>query len=463
MRLAALTSTVFFLLLAGCDDSEGPGPISGSCAIGSTGSGGDLALSVQGGPVELDQISTVARNTMDLERESPLAPHRLGGARWGSCEAGGVVYVVRSGDSPPLAYREIGAETFEVVAAGASNARPSLFFEADCEPVVITASSGVYSEHRRGGDDWTATTIFDPAVDLPGEDLGQPSHFAADLGRDGRWHLFAHVGQMRPDRLVHGSRAASGGDWTFEVLPAPEATEVADYAVDSSGVIHAVYRATEYPCDPCDVSLYYARLDPSGSWEEDVVQEGVWGPPHDEFCEDATLTIDGDDRPVVAAQFQRRVETGSLISAALRVYIRRGGEFCGEVVVTQSDGYAGSDGTDFTGSNPAVEVDGSGRIHVLFSDLSAWHDSTGSNTISGRVRYAVRSGESWQIFTVIEQPGQTESPSPLIGAGRLNLALSGSNDGAIFAASEWEWSTDSIYNNDSVPVELQGTARTLSW
>jgi hypothetical protein len=450
------------LLLAGCDDDGGSETIPGACDLGGTGQGGDLAVSARGAPIELERLETQAMNTMQLDSESSLGPHRLGGLRWGACESGGAAFVQRGGGSPQLAYLDASAATVEVVAPWSSGSGPSLFFEPDCTPVVIAASSGVYREFRRDGAAWIETIIFDPAVDLPTEGLGQPSPVAADLGRDGRWHLFAHAGMGDDLRLVHGSRgAAAGSGWEFEALPGPEATDIYDYAVDGSGAVHVVYSSTPRPCDPCDVTLYHAELGASGAWARDVVQQGVWGPPYDEFCTDAALTIDSDDRPVVAAQFQRRVETGSLVSAALRVYVRRGAEFCGEVVASESDGYAGSDGSDFTGSIPAVEVDGSGRIHVLFADLSAWHDSHGSNTISGQVRYAVRAGNGWQTFPLVEQPGQTQSPDPLVGVGRLGLALTASGDNAIFAASEWEWSTGSIYNSSEFPLEVRGVVRRI--
>lgn len=87
----------------GCDDDGGPGPIEGSCDMGGTGSGGTLAVTVSGGPIELESRSTAAQNTPQIESESPLCHHRLGSVRWGSCESGGAVFIRRGSGSRALA------------------------------------------------------------------------------------------------------------------------------------------------------------------------------------------------------------------------------------------------------------------------------------------------------------------------------------------------------------------------
>jgi hypothetical protein len=90
-----------------------------------------------------------------------------------------------------------------------------------------------------------------------GEAPDSIQHVGADQGRDGKFHVFAsaHLGEQA--RLVHGSRAATGGaKWTFKALPSLEHSELYDLKVDSRGGIHVVFRNTVLPCDPdCNVDV----------------------------------------------------------------------------------------------------------------------------------------------------------------------------------------------------------------
>ncbi len=466
-RSRLVTSLAFAIAVcavAGCEGKEDE-IRQGTCNWGETGAAGAVSVTLDGAEVELSSRSVLAMNTVEIERESPIGPHRLGGARWGVC-GGGLTFVERGAGAPQLMYADGATGAVEAIATFGSGDGPSLFFDADCAPVIVEASSGSFLEHRLDGGDWTTRVIFDPLSDLPAEGLTWISHVAADLGRDGDWHVFARAGGGGGggERIVHGSRAAEAeADWAFEAIDGPEATQTYDWAVDSTGAFHVVYGNAQYPCDPCDLSLFHGRRNPSGSWAQSTVQLGAWGDPDDQLAVDASLAIDDRDQPVIAAQFQRRVITGSLTSATLRVYSRASTAevFCAEEVVVESDRYAGSDGEGFTGATPAIEIDGLGRLHVLFADLSVWHTSDGANAVAGQLRYALRAGNAWEVYTVARQTGQTESPEPLVGASSLGLALSDDGDGALLVATEWEWATSSIYNMQEMGLEMRALLRSV--
>lgn len=479
LRFLLVFSMIFSLLsLAACDDiedetdgdgdsdadgdSDGDGDGDPQCSWSSTGTGGTLGISIDGERHELETHSTNAMNTLDIEGAGQLAFHRYASARQGDCDAG-VVFVREGADGEELAFLSGATGTAESVASFDRGDAASLFYDDSCQPVIIEAGSGSFVEHQNDGTAWTSTTVLDPDVDLVDEGVDWISHVASELGRDGLWHVFA-LGQGGDEtKLVHGSRSpAAEGSWTFEVLDLPESTDIDDLAVDSAGALHLVYRNTQYPCDPCDLSLYYARRPADGDWSTAVVQPGRWGDPNDELAREATIAVNPEDQPFIAAQFQTRVVTGSLTSTVLRVYGLVGDEFCGEDVAVESDGYAGSDGIEFTGSNPALEIDDTGRLHVLFADLSAWHTSDGANAIPGQLRYAIRAGSTWQVETLIEQPGQTDSNNPLQGMSAPSLALASDGSSAFIAASQWSWSTDSIYNMSELPLELNGFAQAVS-
>ncbi|MBI4821272.1 MAG: hypothetical protein HY791_33740 [Deltaproteobacteria bacterium] len=445
----------YVLVLLGCGSTGGPettGPIPGTCELGATGSG-SAAISSTGDPTELASVSSTAQNTDLIDQLSPVGRPPLGAVRARPCGVLGTVLVRRLQASSELAYTSDGVleKIGDTIRAG----RPALLFDGLCRPLVLDlAREGLVEHVRTGEGTWTSTTV------LPMPATGYDPR-SAELGRDGKLHALAHSGAL----LIHGVRdPAEGALWTFTNAPQPPgATTVFEYSVDSKGRVHAVYTKTRFPCfETCDLSLNHALLEGT-SWVETVLERGVWGPPLDELAVDPSLAIDASDRPVVAAQFRTRVETGSLQSASLRVYTIRGSEVCAESVITESDGYAGSDGTNFTGSRPLVELDGTGRIFVVFSDMSAWHDSMGQNLMAGQIRSAVRSDESWTLGRLVTQAGQSQSRRPLVfgeGAG-LTIAADGSS-GALVTV-EGEWDNDSVYNVESSPVAIRVLRRELGF
>jgi hypothetical protein len=200
------------------------------------------------------------------------------------------------------------------------------------------------------------------------------------------------------------------------------------------------------------VTLYHARLQ-AGAWVGDVVQPGTWGPPLDLYAAEPSLAFDALERPVIAGHFLRRVETGSIDSSELRVFLGGAATFCNEAAVTANDGYVGGDGTKYTGADPAVALDRAGRVHVLFLDQAKWHDGQGyENEIRGQLRYAVNGGGAWSVSRLVSQPGQSASPNPLIGYRAPQFVLSADGTRIVVVAVETSWATNSIYNPQAVPA-----------
>ena len=346
----------------------------------------------------------------------------------------------------------------EVVTTGSFDA--SLLFDDACTPIVVRgkSSTGYVSWERTGPGTWESVPL---ATDLEaelGRVLESMAHRWAGRSSDGTLHVLGKATVSSGSMLVHGHRsAAAGSDWSFDLRPAPEATEIQQLAVGPEGAIHAVFQTTEYPCDPCNLDLYYGRLDPgTDTWDTSTVQAGMWGPPHDEEAVDPSLAIDANGDAWIAAAFERRAVTGSVTSAELRLYGTNPDQWCSEVPMTTSDSYAGSDGGAFTGARPQLRIDGHGRKHIVFSDVSQWHDDQNwANAIVGQVRYAVRTSDEWSVETLLSQDGQTVSPQPLIGVSVTRLLPS--EDGTSFrvVATKTSWDTDSIYNDADMPLALE--------
>ncbi len=420
--LFTLTACLCLLGAAACDEEtpDGGNP-PGGCGFSGGGTDGTVAVTA-GTPVTLDALDGKAQNTTDHAENVPLAAAARGALRWGACGTAGLLLWKRT---KYLSKRDLlyvdpvkggKPEVVETGATGAHNA--ALFFDAGCTAVMLRATSSGYEEHTRGaGGAWTKAS-----VDLSKLGVKSVSHKAGLVSGDGTWHVFARTG----DGVIHGKRAAKAGSaWNFTKLPALTATMRYAYHADAKGV-YVLYRNTAYPCDPCNVDVHLATLKTGAtSWTTEVVQAGKWGDPYDAFIEAGSIGTDSKGNFWVAAHFTRRVLTGSYKSTELRIYGRKDGAWCAEVIASANDGYVGTDGASFTGGDPYLALDSADRLHVVYRDLSVWHDSNGGqNTSRGQLRYAVRSGDTWTTATLIKQKGQAASAKPLHSMQALALAVS---------------------------------------
>jgi hypothetical protein len=300
--------------------------------------------------------------------------------------------------------------------------------------------------------------VLDPTSGLGGPPTTLTS-LEAWASADGTMHIVAKATLGPNPKVVHGYRPSlHGGSWTFEGFEAAPAIDFARYRVDGSGGLHAVYTATETPCDPCDLGVYYGYLPPGGLWTEALVEPSVWNDPDDQYATDATLAVTSSGLPIIAATWIERAMTGAIAHTELRLYTIRDStqEWCSESVATASDTYQGERGTAFTGVNPNLVLDASDRPHVVFSDTALWYDDKArANSISGQIRYAVRTGEGWSLATLLSQQGQTESPDTLYGLEAPMVAASADGSTVDVAGAVRAWETNSIYNSTPKNVTFQ--------
>ena len=438
------------------DGAAGGGGSTGEACVGAPGESGTPAadVSLAAAVEELHSQSGMAQNQVDVADDAQLPQQHRGVLARGPCDTVGLAFLSTSGGVSEVHYADLtnAPAAPELVEANGAGHDFSLLFDAGCEPIVIRGEAAGFTEYRKSGGSWTGTPVGPALSDLLGDVPQSFEYHSAHQGRDGKLHVFAHAESGRARELVYGDADADAPSWTFQTLPFPPGTEVFAYRVDSMGVIYAVFVNTQFPCDPCDVGLYLGRLEMGGAWEITTLHPGVWGPPEDQLAATPSLALDGQDRPVVVAHFQRRVVTGSFIDTSLRAFLPASAGACEETIADANDSFAGDEGTRFTGGRPFVRIDDSGRIHVVFNDLSVWHDSNGENEIRGSLRYAVRSGGRWDVFTVIDQAGQTESANPLEGflGPRVEVAPDGAT--AYGVGVDFSWATDSIYLTASAPV-----------
>ncbi len=447
---------------AGCGGNtagDGGGATPSSTCLQSTG-GGVAVVAVTGAPQEIAVTTGLAMNTTD-EQGSPITGRLNPPLAVGLCGTAGLIFLAEHGGDDELFYVDVTAagETPELVDPDVSwsDAEAALLFDAACVPHVVGSTfDDTLVDYTRSDDGTWATTIVAADAALGGAPDWVHFHHA-DLSGDGSMRILGTAKVAGVETPFIASRGP-GGAWAITTYPThPEVEEILAWAPANDGSIHAVYQKPNiYPCDPdpCDMNLYWGRVIPGGVWDEAQVSGTVWEDPDDRFTNQPDITVSPAGDPVIVGRWQRRAVTGSLEETELRVYAPAAeGEWCYETVVTEPDGYGGGDGQKYTGEMPQVALDSAGRIHVAFHDLTEWHDSNNyANGIQGQLRYAIHDGKNWTVTTLLEQPGQNESPSPLHGFARGMVAPTSDGGKVFFTGVQRTWETDSIYNNSGKPI-----------
>lgn len=455
------TLLALFLLasLTACSDDEEVILPLGGCSFAATGAG-PVAVSPGQGLTHASGDAT-AQNTLDHQTNGALLNATGTSLRHGPCGKAGLLLRSGKGSSTALSYVDPEAggapESVDAKPSGTVDSA-QLLFDASCQPLVLLASTAGLREYRRSSTGtWSAADVVTDLASVLG---GTASAFTLVGSQQGsaKLHLFAHAMVGGSQALVLAERPATAGStWSLTKHPRPQVSQLSGYAVHpTSGALHAIYRNTSYPCDPCNMDFYFGTLAKgTSSWTQEILQKGVWGDPDDTFVESASMVFDATGSIWVAAHFVRRVVTGSYKDTQLRFYGKAPNGWCGETVVTQNDTYAGSDGKGFTGAEPQAVLDNTGRLHVLFVDQAIWHASGMQNEIRGQLRHAVRAGTQWTLTTLFTQKGQTASPKPLDGVA--NPMMSASPDGTrlVAAGVVFSWQTDSIYNTSSAKASYK--------
>jgi len=397
-------------------------------------------------------------NTLD-EQGSPITGRLVPPLAVGLCGTAGLVFLAEHQGSMEIFYLDVTAAGGlpEIVDAEVSwpDAQVSLLFDSGCVPHVVasTFDDTLVDYTREDDGTWIPTIVAADAALGGAPDWVNFQH--ADLSADGSMRILG-TGWIAGGETPFVASRGPGGAWAITAYPKhPVAEQVLAWAPANDGSIHAIFEKPEtYPCDPCDKNLYWGRVSPGGVWEEAQVSGTVWGKPDDRFTNQPDIAVTAAGDPVIVGRWQRRAVTGSLKESELRVYApATEGEWCYETVVTTPDGYAGGDGKKYTGEMPQVTVDGQGRVHVAFHDLTEWHDSNKwANGVQGQLRYAVHDGKDWTVTTIFEQPGQVESPEPLHGFARGMVAPTSDGGTVFFSGVERIWETDSIYNDTEMPM-----------
>jgi hypothetical protein len=329
----------------------------------------------------------------------------------------GVVYFEGEGTwAMDVMLVERGADP-DLVGSAPNTMMPAyLHYDDACAPHVVAYDSDGYTHWVREGAFWT-----EHSIDLS-QFVGGFWHLGSTWGEDGRLHLFTTVYNDDFTAFQGVFHATfEQGAWSTELLEPIEADDDEwraglDLLVVADGTIHVLYSRNRH--------LAYARTDGAG-WLRETIRERevfdhepAWG---------GSLALDAAGVPHVVATEADRRTTGSLIEVRLIWHTRAGGTWSGQTVLAESDGYAGGDGTNYTGLQPFLVFDAAGVAHIVFTDLASWHDDLNQNdTIRGHLRYLQWDGEGWKVASLVPQPDQLTSPELLHELLLPQLRLDGS-------------------------------------
>jgi hypothetical protein len=328
----------------------------------------------------------------------------------------------------------------------------SLTFDSGCNPHLLRLTKNQYEHWQRKGGLWVKNDLF---LDLSAlGDISYIQHGTALLGQDNRIHLLFNVTLTNNSKrfvdavLLHNDW--QGGVWQTKFVNALLTTEswggnqTLDYAVDKQGVVHVVY-ALEI--EGVKRNLQYAQLT-QDTWQTEVVLlgEDVIGQGFTTVARNASLALDNNGQPAIASTFVRHVDTGSYQYAHLLYHTRVNGQWQNQIVVQDSDNYAGTDGTTFTGDNPYLVFDQNNLPHIVFNDIASWHNSRGENDkIPGQLRYATLTPSgTWTVETIVKQAGQSLSPNPLNGFISPSIGLANDGQRLVFAGVEFSTASTSV-------------------
>lgn len=440
----------------GGDDGGNDGGSDSNClTIG--GNGGSATIDTTAENKKLATAESTAMNVLD-SKGSPVSDRMHPAVAASSC--GDVAGIFLDPESDELMYIDLtaGSDAESIMPdANFSNSDVALVFDTACTPMILTTLSdeGLVSYSPDENGVWQQKILAPSPLS---DDYFTPGIFVTKTASDGSLAVFAHGGW--DDDMVGAlwtSDGTPGADWTGTMFVPPVKDRIYDYALGDDGSIHAVYPPKNvYPCDPCDLDLYYAHRESDGSWNAEVIQDSKWagsdGASMDEFSSDASLALGNNGEPIVAATFQQRVMTGSMKMSQLRVYSRNGNDWCYDKVADKQDGFEGGDGNNFTGTMPVVKLDATGHVYVLFHDRSTWHSDGMENYIVGQPRLAIATADKWTMTTLFPQPGQTESSKPLHGFGWDDIAVTPDGSTVVLFGVQSMWDTDSMYNNSDMPI-----------
>ncbi len=265
-----------------------------------------------------------------------------------------------------------------------------------CVPIVFVQTDT--------GWDWAAIGEGEPvwaAVDQA-RTYSEILSMGAATGRDHKVHLFFRA---RPNggTTQWMDAAFNGNGFDVRLFPNPDPAMISPLGAAANGDGNLVigYRKAGIDSQEAWVASWNGT-----SWDREQVT-GVT--PSDLGASFAIGSYDREGLAWTAAVYS---DDGLLLSASLKYTFRdTDDKFRTETVTVENDGYAGS-GTRFTGSRPVLTIDGTGRPHILYSDLAVRTDGTDQTISNGQLRYAWRRISKWNHLTVFTQdpPGVDAQP-----------------------------------------------------
>ncbi|HOC99207.1 MAG TPA: hypothetical protein PKH54_04625 [Myxococcota bacterium] len=294
--------------------------------------------------------------------------------------------------SPPGEDELVSRVTLRSFSASSSPARhmATLAYESDCTPIVIVQTEDGFQFTQVGGGQITFNELDDDTDYQDIESLG------ARVGLDKKIHMMFRARPGAGATMQFFDATFNGSGFDVVAMPNPDTALVStiDAAAGNDG--RAVVCYLKDGTDGQEV--WVARFNGT-TWDRERVAGVV--PSQLRWI---AFTIGSYGRESIAWANVATNDEGLILSVDLKhTYRDLDKTFKTEAVAFENNGYQGGGGKRFTGALPRILVDGSGRPHILFSDIAIETSGTSQTILTGQLRYAWRRNMKWNETTIFEQ------------------------------------------------------------
>lgn len=269
----------------------------------------------------------------------------------------------------------------------------------DCTPIVFvqTETGWEFAVVTDGDVTWAPVDASRQWTDMVS--------FGAQIGRDKKIHLIFR-GRPGGSTTQWADAVYNGTGFSVSLFANPDAAMDApiDVAINGDGFPVIGYRKAGLESGEAWIATWNGN-----AW----LKEQIPGVTPSDLG--ASFAIGSYDREGLAWAALVESDDGILLSSSLKYTFRdTDNSFRTETVTVENDGYAGS-GNRFTGGRPILTIDGTGRPHILYSDIAVGMDGQTQTVSHGQLRYAWRRVNLWNQLTVFSQESPGADAQPYAG------------------------------------------------
>jgi len=322
-----------------------------------------------------------------------------------------------------------------VVALNPTIASPNSNNDYHLKSSAVDYSNATVVSDGYDGTYWNVGSSYNPAIAVDSRDK---VHVVWQDSTDGVWGIDTEIMYATYTDSSGWSNATVISDGYGGTYWNTGSSYDPAIAVDSSDKVHVVWEDYTDGVWGTDTEIMYATYTDSTGWSNvTIISDGLNGIYwNDDFSVDPSIAIDSRDKVHVVWEDGTNGVWGIDVEIMYATYTDSSGWSTVKIV---SDGYGGSYWNDGYSENPAIAVDSSDKVHVVWQDPTdgVW----GTDTEIMYAMYTTATG--WSNVTIISE-----------GYDGIYWNIAGSYDPAIAVDSSdkvhvvWEDNTDGAWGTD---------------